>query len=81
MFEIYLGSFRISEWCAQLCLTLWGPMDRSPSGSSANGIFQARILEWGSTSYLVSNGNMNIYWASLVAQMEKNLPAMQDTQI
>ena len=24
---------------------------------------------------------MNIYWASLVAQMEKNLPAMQDTQI
>ena len=27
------------------------------------------------------NGNMNIYWASLVAQMEKNLPAMQDTQI
>ena len=27
-------------------LTLCDPMDCSPSGSSAHGIFQARILEW-----------------------------------
>ena len=73
------GSFRflvcsvVSDSC--------GPMDCSPPGSSANGVFQARILEWGSISYSILNGNMNIYWASLVAQMEKNLPAMQDTQI
>ena len=29
----------------QLCMTLCGPMDFSPSGSSLKGIFQARILE------------------------------------
>ena len=31
----------------QSCLTLSDPMDCSPSGSSAHGIFQARVLEWG----------------------------------
>ena len=30
----------------QLCLTLCNPMDFSQPGSSAHGIFQARILEW-----------------------------------
>ena len=32
---------------AQLCPTLSDPMDWSPPGSSARGIFQARALEWG----------------------------------
>ena len=31
----------------QLCLTLSDPMDCSLPGSSAHGIFQARVLEWG----------------------------------
>ena len=31
---------------AQLCLTLWDPMDCSPPGSSLHRILQARILEW-----------------------------------
>jgi len=31
---------------AQSCLTLCDPMDCSPPGSSVNGIFQARTLEW-----------------------------------
>ena len=31
---------------AQLCLTLWDPMDCSQPGSSIHGILQARILEW-----------------------------------
>ena len=31
---------------AQLCLTLRDPMDCSLPGSSAHGIFQARVLEW-----------------------------------
>ena len=31
---------------AQLCPTLCGPVDCSPPGSSVQGIFQARILEW-----------------------------------
>ena len=37
--------------CAQSCLTLFYPMDYSPAGSSVNGIFQARTLEWGAISY------------------------------
>ena len=32
--------------CAQRCPTLCDPMDRSPPGSSVQGIIQARILEW-----------------------------------
>ena len=31
---------------AQLCLTLWDPMDCSLPGSSVLGLLQARILEW-----------------------------------
>ena len=31
---------------AQSCLTLHDPMDCSPPGASAHGIFQARVLEW-----------------------------------
>ena len=32
---------------AQSCLTLSDPMDCSPPDSSAHGIFQARVVEWG----------------------------------
>ena len=35
---------------AQLCLTLYDPMDCNPPGSSVHGIFLARILEWAATS-------------------------------
>ena len=35
----------------QSCLTLHNPMDCSPPGSSAHGIFQARGLEWGAIHY------------------------------
>ena len=35
----------------QSCLTLSDPMDCSPPGSSARGIFQARVLEWGATAF------------------------------
>ena len=31
--------------CTQSCQTLCNPMDCSPTGSSAHGIFQARLLE------------------------------------
>ena len=36
---------------AQSCLTLSDPMDCSPPGSSAHGIFQARGLEWGAIAF------------------------------
>ena len=40
--EVPLAALR----CAQPCLTLCNPMDRSPPGSSVHGISQARILGW-----------------------------------
>ena len=36
---------------AQSCPTLSDPMDCSPPGSSAHGIFQARVLEWGAVAF------------------------------
>ena len=40
----------------QSCLTLSDPMDCSPPGSSVNGIFQARVLEWGAI------GDLGLGW-------------------
>ena len=39
---------------AQSCLTLSDPMDCSLPGSSVHGIFQARVLEWGTIAFSVS---------------------------
>ena len=36
---------------AQLCPTLRDPMDCSLPGSSARGIFQARVIEWGAIAF------------------------------
>ena len=36
---------------AQSCPTLSDPMDCSPPVSSAHGIFQARVLEWGAIAF------------------------------
>ena len=36
---------------AQSRPTLRDPVDCSPPGSSAHGIFQARVLEWGATAF------------------------------
>ena len=36
---------------AQSCPTLWDPMGCSLPGSSAHGIFQARVLEWGAIAF------------------------------
>ena len=35
----------------QSCPTLCDPMDGSPPGSSGHGIFQARLLEWGTIAF------------------------------
>ena len=35
----------------QSCPTFRDPMDCSPPGSSAHGIFQARVLEWGAIAF------------------------------
>jgi len=36
---------------AQSCATLSDPMDYSLPGSSARGIFQTRVLEWGAIAF------------------------------
>ena len=38
---------------AQLCPALSDPMDCSLPGSSAHGIFQARVLEWGAIAFVI----------------------------
>ena len=38
---------------AQSCPTLIDPVDCSLGGSSAHGIFQARVLEWGAIAFSV----------------------------
>ena len=46
----YKWKWKWSE-VTQLCLTLHDPMDCSLPGSSVNGIFQARVLEWGAIAF------------------------------
>ena len=45
---LFLNFYFCTVLClvAQLCPTLWDPMDCSPPGSSVCGILQARTLEW-----------------------------------
>ena len=43
---------------AQSCLTLRDPMDCSLPGSSAHGIFQARVLEWGAIAFFPEKKSM-----------------------
>ena len=38
---------------AQLCMTCSDPMDCSLPGSSINGVFQARVLDWGAFAFSV----------------------------
>ena len=81
---------------AQSCPTLSDLMDCSLPGSSIHGIFQAVVLEWGAIAFSEDRHNGIILpedsfskfgiqwlsaWASLVAQMVKNLPAMQEIRI
>jgi len=40
-----------SESEAAQCPTLGNPMDCSLPGSSIHGIFQARVLEWGTITF------------------------------
>ena len=42
---------------AQSCPTLCDPIDGSPPGSPVHGIFQARVLEWGTIAFSVACGN------------------------
>ena len=45
------GTLESESEVAQSCLTLCDPMDCSLQCSSVNGIFQARVLEWGAIAF------------------------------
>ena len=51
-YPLLVASHKVCCFClaAKLCLIFCDPVDCSPPGSSAHGIFQARTLEWGAIS-------------------------------
>ena len=62
---------------AQSCLTLCNPMDCSPPGSSAHGVFQARIPEWVAISFSRGSSrprDQNRVSCILVALLVNSLP-------
>ena len=44
--KLYCGVCACIGVCVQPCLTLCGPMECIPPGSSFHGIFQAGLLKW-----------------------------------
>ena len=66
---------------AQLCLTLYDPVDYSLPDSSLHGILQARILEWVAISFSrVSSRPRDRTWVSHIASAGRcfNLWATRD---
>ena len=45
---------------AQSCQTPSDPMDFSPPGSSIQGVFQARVLEWGAITFSELSGTYSV---------------------
>ena len=55
---------------AQSCLTLSDPMDCSPPGSSVNGIFQARVLEWGAIAFYTTGNYRSAMKTCFIVYLE-----------
>ena len=53
LYQSIFISFAAAAKSHQSCPTLCDPMDCSLPGSSAHGIFQARVLEWGAIAFSV----------------------------
>ena len=53
---------------AQSCPTLSNPMDDSLPGSSAHGIFQARVLEWVAIAFSIIE-----VWADIIRKYDVDL--------
>ena len=51
---------------AQSCPTLSDPLDCSLPGSSAHGIFQARVLEWGAIAFIALPTNVHLVEAMVL---------------
>ena len=59
---------------AQSCPTLSDPMDCSLTGSSAHGIFQARVLEWDAYKLWVSSYIKNPTWDLILLLISLQCP-------
>ena len=46
------------KWSRSVVSDSSDPMDCSPPGSSINGIFQARVLEWGAIAFSEYEGQV-----------------------
>ena len=57
----------------QSCPTLSHPMDCSFSGSSAHGIFQARVLEWGAIAFSESTHTIQPKTNILIKKWKENM--------
>ena len=64
---------------SQLCLTLRNTMDCSPPGSSAHGIFQARVLEWVAIAFSGSSVTIPILCRCQLGLVGGELPKLPTT--
>ena len=58
---------------AQFCPTLRDPMDCSLPGSSIDGIFQARVLEWGAIAFSIVVANWNSILKEISQSVQKEI--------
>ena len=78
----FSSSLKSESEVAQLCPTLWDPMDCSLPGSSVHGIFQARVLEWVTIAFSIlpsiscQKRNSEVWWRSLLPG-HPNLPTQR----
>ena len=81
-FGKHLKLLNIELLCVSVCvcvcvlvtqswLTLWSPIDYTPSGSSVYGILQARILEWVAIPVSIWPSNSEEKWKCM--SIQKNL--------
>ena len=75
-----LPLFTAAAAAAKSCPTLCDPMDCSLPGSSIQGIFQARVLEWGAIAFSAlfslptSNPSLSpMYFTSTIAPKSKHI--------
>ena len=66
---------------AQLCLTLFHPMDCNPPDSSVHGILQAKILEWVDISFSRDLPDLGIELASPAWQADSFLLSHLGSQV
>ena len=66
---------------AQLCPTLYNPLDCSPPGSSVHGISQARILEWVAISCIYTHTCTHIYAYTYIHIHAVNICLLQGRKI